>query len=146
MATLQLYNHTAEKLLNNDFDTSHTYKVMLLSSAAAFNASHTTLTEVSSANAWEMWGYGWAQLGEILQNVAVSTHNTNGAMFDADDIAKAISGGNLGPFQALVVYDDTETNDPPVVYLQLTSEQTIADGGVAAFFWPTDGIVKASVV
>lgn len=145
MPAIQLYNHTARKLMNTEFSPADTYKVMLLNATASFNAAHTTLTQVSNANAYEVYGNGWAQLGETLANVAVSTITTNDAMFDADDIAKAISGGALGPYSALVIYDDTDANDPPLGYLQLTAAITVADGAIAAVFWPATGIVTATV-
>ena len=145
MATLQLYNHTAQRFMSGANATTDTYKVMLLNATATFNAAHTTLSEVSNANAYEVFGNGWTQLGEALTSVVVSLITANDAMFDAADISKAISGGNLGPYKALVVYNDTDTNDPPVVYLQLTTETTTVDGTSVVIQWPSTGLVTGTV-
>jgi len=145
MATLQLYDHTAQRFMSGANAAEDTYKVMLLNATATFNAAHTTLTSVSNANAYEVYGNGWTQLGETLASVAISLITTNDAMFDAADISKAISGGNLGPYKALVIYNDTDANDPPVAYLQLTTETTTVDGTSVVVQWPSDGIVKATV-
>lgn len=145
MAVFQLYNHTARKLMSGEFAAADTYKVMLLDASAVFSAAHTTLTEVSSANAYEVYGNGWTQLGETLTNVAISTITTNDAMFDADDVVVAITTGGLAAYSALVIYDDTDAGDPPLVYLQLTDAVTTPAGISAAIFFPAEGIIKATV-
>lgn len=145
MATIQLYNHTAQRFMSGANAAADTYKVMLLNSTATFNAAHTTLTQVSNANAYEVYGNGWTQLGETLTSVVISLITTNDAMFDAADVLKAISGGNLGPYKAFVIYNDTDADDPVVGYLQLTVETTTVDGTSVFIQWPTDGIVKATV-
>jgi hypothetical protein len=145
MATFQLFNHTARKLMAGEFAAADTYKCMLLNATAAFNAAHTKLTEVSNANAYEVYGNGWTQLGETLANVAISTITTNDAMFDADDIVKAITTGGLAAYKALVIYDDTDADDPPLAYLQLTDAVTTPAGVSVAVFFPADGIVKGTV-
>lgn len=145
MAAFQLYNHTARKLMAGEFAAADTYKCMLLNATAAFTATHTTLAEVSNSDAYEIYGNGWAQGGEPLANVAISTITTNDAMFDADDIVKAITTGGLAAYKALVIYDDTDANNPPLAYLQLTDAVTTPAGVSAAVFFPADGIVKGSV-
>lgn len=145
MATIQLYNHTAQLFASGTCIAGDTYKMMLLNSSASFNAAHTALTTVSNAGAYEVYGNGWTQGGETLANVAITTVTTNDAKFDADDVLKAITGGSLGPYSAYVLFNDTDANDPPLAFVTLTAAQTVADGGVAGAIWNTDGIFKWTV-
>jgi hypothetical protein len=145
MATISLYNHTARRFMDGSNGAADTYKVMLLNSSASFNATHTTLTQVSNANAYEVYGHGWTQLGETLASVVVSTITTNDAMFDAADVLVNITGGALGPYSAYVIYNDTDADDPPVAYVALTSPVTTADGAVAGMIWASNGIITATV-
>jgi hypothetical protein len=145
MSTISLYNHTASRFVLGLNGVGDTYKVMLLSSSASFNATHTKLTEVSNAAAYEVYGNGWTQGGVTLTGVTLALATTNDAAFDANDVAQAISGGSLGPYSAYVIYNDTDTDDPPVAYVALTAPQTIADGNTAGITWDADGIVKFTV-
>lgn len=145
MPTVSLYNHTALRFLNGSNSAGDTYKVMLLSSSASFNAAHTTLTQVSNAGAYEVSGNGWAAGGPSLANVAFSTVNTNGAMFDADDAQVNITGGSLGPFSSYVVYNATDADSPPVAFITLDAAQTIATGNSVLLNWNAAGIVSFTV-
>jgi len=145
MAAWQLFNHTARAMIAGEFVAADTYKIMLLNETATFNAAHTTLTQVSNAAAYEVYGNGWTQGGETLASVAISTITTNDAMFDAADVIKAITTGGLAAYKALVIYDDTDANDPPLCYLQLTEEVTTPAGVSVGVFFPADGIIKATV-
>jgi hypothetical protein len=145
MATISLYNHTALRFINGSNSAADTYKIMLLNSSASFNATHTTLTQVSNAAAYEVSGNGWAVGGQTLQNVLLTTLGTNGAMFYADDLTVTISGGSLGPFKSYVVYNATDTNSPPVAFVLLDAAQTIADGNAVVIAWNASGIVSFTV-
>jgi hypothetical protein len=145
MSTVSLYNHSAARFVTGANAAADTYKVMLLSAAASFNATHTTLAQVSNTGAYEVYGHGWAQGGVTLASVTLALATTNDAMFDAADVAQAISGGDLGPYSAYVIYNDTDTDDPPVAYVQLSGAQSVSDGNVAGITWDADGIVKFTV-
>lgn len=145
MATIQLYNHTAALFASGTCVAGDTYKVMLLNSSASFNATHTALTTVSNAGAYEVSGNGWTTGGMALTGVTIGTVTTNDATFDAADLLVPISGGSLGPYSSYVIYNDTDANDPPLAFVTLTAAQTVADGGVAGAIWNADGIIKWTV-
>lgn len=145
MPTISLYNHTAGRFMTGANSASDTYKVMLLTAAASFNATHTTLAQVSSSGAYEVSGNGWPTGGFTLTGVTVGTVTTNDAAFDAADVSQAISGGDLGPFSSYVIYNDTDTDDPPIAFVTLDAPQTIADGNILGIAWNADGIVKINV-
>lgn len=142
MSTISLYNHTATRFVTGANAAADTYKVMLLSSSASFNATHTTIAEVSNSGAYEVYGGGWPQGGVTLTGVTLAVATTNDAAFDAADVSQAISGSDLGPFSAYVIYNDTDTSDPPMAYVTLSAAQTVTDGNTAGIIWDANGIVK----
>ena len=144
MAALQLYNHTANKLMKGEVPVTNTYKCMLLSDAAVFAAEHETIAEVSDSRSYEVFGNGWAEGGEELANVDISIYNTNGSLFDADDIEVLISSGDLGPYKAFVVYDSIESL--VLGYCQFTAAVTTPDMTAVVIEWPATGLINASVV
>ncbi len=121
------YNHTAKKLLNKEINTS-TLKVMLLTNTAAFNAANTQLTQVTNAGAYEVSGNGWTTGGETLDNVGITTVDTNGAMIDADDIDVTATGGDIGPAYKAVIYDDSDADDAPLWFIDFGESKTADEG------------------
>jgi hypothetical protein len=148
MAVIQLYNHTVNRFnegLNGEGDT---YKVMLLNNDAVFDATDTTLVEVAGAGspaANEVSGNGWDVGGEALASVVIAIYSTNGGKFDAADLNIAISGGDLGPIYKFVLYNDTDADDPPVLFGTLTTATTVISGNNAGIGWPANGIILWTV-
>lgn len=145
MATVNLFNHTAKLFMEGSNIAAKTYKIMLLNSSASFNATHTTISQVSNAGTYEVFGNGWAQGGMSLTAVTITTIDTNDAMFDAADLLVNISAGNLGPYSYYVLYNFTDLNGPVLAFWTLTAPQTVADGGIAGVIWPTGGIFTLTV-
>ena len=145
MATIQIYNHTAQLFASGQCLPSDTFKLMLLDSSASFDATDTTLDAVSNSGAYEVFGNGWTEGGEELDNVAVTTVTTNDAKFDADDVLVEITGGALDPYSYQVLFDSTHVDSPPLAFITLTAAQTIADGGIAGAVWNLNGIFKWAV-
>lgn len=139
--TLSLYNHTAQRFASGANASGDTYKVKLLT-AATFDGTHTTLaatggTEVANAN-------GYTTGGATLANVAVTTVTTNDAMFDANDVTWTASGGALSASYA-ILYNDTDANDPPVVFIDFGGTESAADGTDFKIVWNASGILSFTV-
>lgn len=139
--TISLYNHTTQRFASGANAVSDTYKVKLLT-AATFDATHTTLaatggTEVANAN-------GYITGGATLANVAVSTVTTNDAMFDADDVTWAASGGAVTASYA-ILYNDTDTNDPPVAFIDFGGTESAGAGTDFKIVWNASGILSFTV-
>lgn len=139
--TISLYNHTARRFADGSNSPSDTYKVRLLT-AATFNATHTTLaatggTEVANAN-------GYTTGGATLTGVAVTTATTNDAMFDANDVSWTASGGAITASYA-ILYNDTDTDDPPVAFVDFDGSQSAADSTDFKIIWNASGIVTFTV-
>jgi hypothetical protein len=125
--TISRYNHTAKKLLNKEV-TYTTLKIMLLNNSASFTAANTQLSQVSNSGAYQVSGNGWTAGGELLASVAITVVDTDGAMLDCDDVEVEATGGNIGPAYRAVIYDDTDSNDAPLWFIDF-GEAKQADSG-----------------
>jgi hypothetical protein len=139
--TISLYNHTAKLFADGSNAVGDTYKVKLLT-AATFNATHTTLaatggTEVANGN-------GYTTGGATLASVAVTTVTTNDAMFDAADVTWSASGGSIAAAYG-IIYNDTDTNDPPVAFIDFGGTETAGDGTDFKIVWNASGIFTFTV-
>lgn len=139
--TFSLYNHTAQRFASGANAAADTYKVKLLT-AATFNATHTTLagtggTEVASGN-------GYTTGGATLANVAITTVTTNDAKFDADDVVWSASGGAITASYG-ILYNDTDTDDPPVAFIDFGGSESAGDGTDFRIVWNASGIVTFTV-
>ncbi len=139
--TISLYDHTSAKFADGSFAVGDTYKVMLCTSATftAANATLASITKTEVAN-----GNGYTTGGVALTNVAVSTVTTNDAKFDADDATWTASGGSITASYA-ILYNDTDTNDPPVAFIDLDGSKTATDGTDFVLVWNASGIVTFTV-
>lgn len=139
--TISLYNHTAKLFADGSNAAGDTYKVKLLT-AATFNATHTTLsatggTEVANGN-------GYTTGGATLSGVTVTTVTTNDAAFDANDVTWSASGGSIAAAYG-IIYNDTDTNDPPVAFIDFGGTETAGDGTDFKIIWNASGIFTFTV-
>lgn len=139
--TISLYNHTAKLFAEGSNAAADTYKVKLYS-AATFDATDTTLTDVGGTEATA--GTGYTAGGETLANVAVTTVTTNDAKFDADDVTWTASGGSITASYA-VIYNDADTDDPPLAFIDFDGSQSAGDGTDFKIVWNANGIFTFTV-
>ena len=79
-------------------------------------------------------GFGYTNGGHILAGDPVFIDNGNNDSRQAfDKLTITASGGDIGPFQKMMVYDDTATGNPIIVCFTYSSETTITDGGKIDF-------------
>lgn len=138
--TISLYDHTALRFANGSNVAGDTYKLKLLT-AATFDATHTTLaatggTEVANGN-------GYTTGGATLGGVAI-TQSGNDAKFDANDVTWTASGGSIVASYG-ILYNDTDTDDPPVAFINFDGSQTAGDGTDFKVIWNASGIVTFTV-
>jgi hypothetical protein len=142
--TVSLYNHTAAKFADGSFAVGDTYKVNLYSGLtfAAANetkaAAESDATQLGSAN-------GYTQDTKALSSVAVTTVTTNDAKLAADNVQWTASGGAIGPAQYALVYNDTDTGKPPVLYINFGETKTADSGTTFNITWNANGIVTWTV-
>lgn len=142
MATFSFYNHTAQLFQSGQIAATDTFKVVLLNSSATFDATDTTVAEVTSTGTNEVSGNGWASSGVTLSGVTITSVNTNDSMLDATDVSVAITGGDLGPFSAYVIVDTTITGSAPLGHILLDSATTILENNNAVIAWNANGIIR----
>jgi hypothetical protein len=139
--TISLYNHTAKLFAEGANASGDTYKVKLYSTAT-FDATDTTLAGVTGTEATT--GTGYTAAGQSLANVTVTTVTTNDAKFDADDLTWTASGGSITASFA-VIYNDTDTDDPPIAFVDFDGSQSAGDGTDFKIVWNASGIFTFTV-
>ena len=125
MATYNKFQDFSEQLTNGVQNfASDTYKVMLVNSPApvATNSVKADLTEISAGN-----GY---TAGGTATTIAVS-ETTGTTTVTGTQVVFTASGGSIGPFRYVVLYNDTTStpvNKPLVAWWDYGSSITLADG------------------
>jgi hypothetical protein len=135
MPTISFYNHTRKLCNNGEVDYTQ-LKVMLLDDHT-FNAAH---TNISSIEADEVHGNGWAEGGEPLANAAVTVEGTNEAKLDADDIEEEATAGGIGPADGAVIYQDVEAEEYPLWYIDFGEAKQADEGTDFRIIWDENGI------
>ncbi len=138
--TISLYNHTAKRFAEGSNAVGDTYKVKLLT-AATFNATHTTLAATGGTEASNA---GYTAGGATLSGVTVTTVTTNDAAFDANDVTWTASGGALDAAYA-IIYNDTDTDDPPVAFIDFGGTESAGSGTDFKIVWNASGIFTFTV-
>ena len=139
--TISLYNHTAKRFGEGTNASGDTYKLMLCT-AATFDAADATLAEITKTETSN--GAGYTTGGQALTGVAVTTVSTNGAKFDANDVTWTASGGPITAAYG-IIYNDTDTDDPPVAFVDFGGTETAGDGTDFKVTWDASGIVTFTV-
>lgn len=140
--TVSQFDHNAQRFASGANASTDTYKVALYTSAT-FSAAATTLagitkTEVAAGN-------GYTTGGATMSGVAYTTVTTNDAKFDANDVSWTVTNpGTLSAAYA-ILYNDTDANDPPVLFIDFGETKTVTDGGVFQIIWDSTGIFTFTV-
>lgn len=107
-----------------DLDT-HAFKAFLTNATpnVATNTVKLDVTEISAGN-------GYTAGGAALTAVTWTEPVAGVWMWDSDNISWTASGGSIGPFRYVVLYDDTPTSpaDPIVGFYDYGSSVTVTDG------------------
>lgn len=141
--TVSLFNHTSQLFASGANLSTDTYKLKLYS-ALSPNLANTTLAQVNATGTESSAGTGYTAGGESLANVAVTTVTTNDSKFDADDVTWTASGGTIVAAYG-VIYNDTDTNDPPLAVIDFDGSQTATDGADFKVAWNASGIFTFTV-
>ena len=140
--SITLYNHTRSRFLSGANLAGDTYKINLYSvlpanvTATTKAAAESGATQLSTAN-------GYTQNTMALTGVAVSIVTTDDGKFDADDVSWTASGGSIAAAFAMV-YNDTDTDDPPVFRIDFDGTVTATTGIPLVISWNDSGIFTLS--
>lgn len=126
MASFNKYQQFAEDLAGGVHDligTQHTLKAMLSNTApnAATHAVRADATEISGGN-------GYTSGGVDIDNDGSESGGT--ATVTAVDKTFTASGGSIGPFRYVIIYNDTPTSptDPLIGWYDYGSSITLLTG------------------
>jgi hypothetical protein len=139
--TISLYNHTAARFASGANAVGDTYKLMLCT-AATFDATNTTLAGITKTEVAD--GDGYTTGGAALTGVAVTTVTTNGGKFDAADVSWSATGSGITVSYG-ILYNDTDTDDPPVAFIDFDGSQTATAGTDFIVVWNASGIFTWTV-
>ncbi|MBY0238128.1 MAG: hypothetical protein K2X55_02330 [Burkholderiaceae bacterium] len=104
--------------------SSHTFKAVLCNTApVATNSVLADLTQISNGGGYT----GGAGGGVTLDSVTLTETSGTAKLTIADEVITA-SGGSIGPFRYVAIYNDTATGDPLVGFYDYGSSITLADG------------------
>lgn len=124
MATYNKFNDYVEQLSKAVHNWStHTFKAALTNSApVATNTVFADITEISAGN-------GYSAGGMTLDGVTLSEASGTAKMVITDEVLTA-SGGSIGAFRYLPIYNDTPTSpaDPLVAWYDYGSSISLANG------------------
>lgn len=124
MAAFNKFQDYAEQLNKAKHDwSSHTFKLLLTNTApVATNTVKADLTEISAGN-------GYSAGGMTCDSVTLTESSGTAKVTIADEVLTA-SGGSIGAFRYVVLYNDTQTSpaDPLVGWWDYGSSITLADG------------------
>ena len=96
---------------------------LALSNTAPTQATDDTFSDITEIAA----GNGYIAGGLTLDSVTVTVSSGVLTVDFANEVLTA-SGGSIGPFRYVVIYNDTATNDELIGYFDLGSSQTVLDG------------------
>lgn len=122
MATPSIFNSTKEYLAEKVFNFgSDILKFCLTNTAPSLaNTKFSDLTEIGAGNGYTAGGTA----------VTVTSSSQTGGTYSLvlASCAFTASGGTIGPFRYIVLYDDTATNDELIGYLDYGTSYTLPDG------------------
>lgn len=137
MASFVKFEHFVEEIGSETHDlTSDTLKVMLSNTAptVATDEVKTDITEIGAGN-------GYTAGGTAIGGIAYS--QTSGvAKLTGNDVVFTASGGTIGPFRYVVLYNDSAGTDELIGYWDYGTSITLQDGETFTVdFDATNGIL-----
>lgn len=142
--TATLYNNTVYNFVDGVFQDGHTYRINLYS-AFTPDVTDTTLTEVHTGATQIATANGYTQNSKQVGSVAFSVTGTNDAKLDAADVTWTATTGPIpstGTATHALIYDDTVTNDPPVMYIAFGTGKKADAGTDFKITWATGGLIR----
>jgi hypothetical protein len=122
----------AEKVHNLGSDT---LTVALVAAANAPTQSNTQLSQLTQIS--------YTYCSSRALSVSSSSQTTGTYKLVVADLVLTASGGSVGPFRYIVVYNETATNDELLGYYDYGSDLTLADGeSLTLDFSPTNGLLQ----
>lgn len=144
VATFTFFHEFKNNLANGTIDLDSDSFKWALSNTAPTAASDTVFTDITEIAA----GNGYTAGGQAADSVTwtETAAGTGTWRFSCADEVFTASGGSIGPFQYIILYDDTPTTpaDPLVGFLDFGSAVTVTDGNTFTIDVGASGIFELS--
>lgn len=134
--TVSLYDHTSRLFAQGSNDIDDVYKLMLCT-AATFNPTDYRLSDITKTETPN--GNGYTSGGQALNAVSVTSVTSNDAKFTADPVTWSAEGGSIVASYA-ILYNDTDENDPPLLFIDFGGEESAPSGTDMKVVWNSSGI------
>lgn len=140
--SVTFYNHTPKRIVAGEFPITDTYVVNLYSALPA-NATATTKAAAESGATQIATGNGYTQNTKTLAGLAATVVTTNDGKLTFNPVEWTAAGGSIAAAYALI-YDDTQTDDPPYARIDFGGTVTAADGTIFRISPHSDGFIVLS--
>lgn len=120
MATYTKFNAFVEALAEKKHNLGSDQLVVALTNTAPTAATDDTLSDITEVS------YTNCSTRNITTSASAQTSGTY--KLTLTDLTLTASGGTVGPFRYVVVYNDTSANDDLVAFYDYGSSITLADG------------------
>lgn len=136
MAGWSKYQDFRERLGKGEFNlATDTLKIALSNTAPdlAAEAVFADITEIAAGNGYTAGGFA----------LAGKTYTETGGvgMLDANDLVITASGGTMGDFRYVILFDDTAAGKPLIQVGDLGSVISLGDGESYTLEWNASGIL-----
>lgn len=111
---------------------------LILSNTAPNASTHTVRADVSELST----GNGYTSGGQSIANVGSRTAGT--FTLAGTSVTWTASGGSIGPFQYVILYNDTATNDPLIGWWDYGSALTLTTGQALTVTISGSGVLTLS--
>ena len=140
--SIRLFDHTVPRFVNGAHAEGDTYFVNLYTALTVNDtvAAYTTKAQVDAAGTVLGDGNGYTADAETL-TCTITQITTNDAKVDFADALWTAAGGDIGPAGVAVVFNGTDTNDPPVLAVTFGEDKTANTGTDFKITWHTDGVI-----
>lgn len=136
MVAFTKINSFLEKLAEKEMNLqSDTLKIALTAAANPILATNTVLADLTEIS--------YTNCSTRALTVSSSAQTSGTYKLVVADLTITATGGAVGPFQYVGVYDDTHASDALIAFYNLGSEVTLADGQSFLFdFDGTNGLLQ----
>ena len=138
MASYNKFNSFVEAMAEKAHNLgSDTLTVALCAAANAPVAGNTVLANLTQIS--------YTNLSSRVLTVSASSQSSGTYKLVISDLVLTASGGSVGPFRYVVIYNDTATNDELIAWFDYGSDLTLADGETLTLdFDGTNGLLQVA--
>lgn len=119
-----------------------TFKAALFNSSATVNADNVGLTDLGANQVAN--GSGYTTGGATVTATVTDDDTGNSVKYDISDPSWTASGGSIGPFRYVAIYDDTHASDEIMYLVDLGTDVTITDGSTWTLNVDANGLFTAA--